>query len=349
MPRRKTTTPRSEQVRARRKSAAKTPRLKKRGKPAAAAAAPRREFPAVVVRTGKFTMAQPKRKRKIKRPRRRYDIAVGGVPGTTMSLPAVPSIRLGWRLLSLVITVMLGLLLYHLWTAPLYRVQEITLQGNTYLAQDLVERALAVNGEPIFAVAPRDLEHELHKAFPGLLVEASVRVGLPAQVVVTVQEREPALIWEQDGKTLWIDADGYAFAPAGKNPGLMAVSAETAPPTPLTAEAQPEDAATPEAEADPLVEVLSPKLFMSPQMVAGILKFHELVPGVDHLTYDAEHGFGWHDPKRDWDVYFGMDLSNVAEKLNMYYAIRADLRKQGIQPAMVSVEHLHAPYYRLEP
>jgi hypothetical protein len=236
-----------------------------------------------------------------------------------------------------------------LWTAPLYQVQTAELQGNTYLESGLVNRVLAVSGEPIFAISPRELEAELHKAFPGLLTEASVRVGLPAKVYVTVAERDPALVWEQDGDPLWIDADGYAFAPAGENPGLITVVAQTAPPTPFVAAEQSEGADQPDEAVDPLVEVLSPKLFLSPKAVAGILKFHEIVPEIDHLTYDAEHGFGWHDPKRDWDVYLGMDLSNVAEKLNMYYAIRAHLREQGIQPVMVSVEHLHAPYYRLEP
>ncbi len=347
MARRKTTTPRSEQVRARRKAAAKTPRLKKRGKTAAASASPLRGMPPVVARTGKFSMAQPKRTRKAKTQRRVFEVATGG--GVAVQLPAVPIIRPGWRAASLILTAALGLLLYHLWTAPLYRVQEITLQGNTYLESDVVNRVLAVSGEPIFAVSPRELEAELHKAFPGLLTEASVRVGLPAKVYVTVSEREPVLVWEQDDETLWIDAGGYAFAPAGENPGLITVSAQTAPPTPLAVQDQPEGAANPEDEIDPLLEVLSPKLFLSPETVAGLLKFHEIAHRTDHLTYDAEHGFGWHDQKRDWDVYLGVDLSNVAEKLNMYYVIRSHLHKQGIRPVMVSVEHLHAPYYRLEP
>jgi len=350
MSKRRNTSTRSEQVRARRATAAKTPRLKKRGKKTSAAASvPGRDMPPVVMRRDKFSMVEQKRKRKRKLPKRRYDIALGGVPGTAMSLPAVPSIRLGWRAVSLILTGTLAFLLYHLWTAPLYQVQTVVLQGNTYLESNRVNQVLAVQGVSIFAIAPRNLETALHKSFPGLLTDASVRVGLPAKVYITVAERQPALVWEQDGDTLWIDAGGYAFAPAGENPDLITVSAQTAPPAPFTTADQPDEIENPGDAPDHLLAILSPKLFIAPEMVAGILEFHRIVPGVDHLIYDAAHGFGWHDEKRDWDVYLGTNLSNVAEKLNVYFTIRAHLREQGIQPVMVSVEYLHAPYYRLEP
>jgi hypothetical protein len=58
---------------------------------------------------------------------------------------------------------------------------------------------------------------------------------------------------------------------------------------------------------------------------------------------------GWYDEKRNCDVYFGMDVSNIDEKLAVYKAIRNQLKEDGVSPVIINVEHIHAPYYRLEP
>jgi hypothetical protein len=88
---------------------------------------------------------------------------------------------------------------------------------------------------------------------------------------------------------------------------------------------------------------------MTLEMVAALDRMDNHAPKGVPIAYDPRHGLGWHDTKRDWDVYFGLDLSNIEEKLIVYDAIRQKMREDGISPAMISVEHVHAPYYRLEP
>ena len=88
---------------------------------------------------------------------------------------------------------------------------------------------------------------------------------------------------------------------------------------------------------------------MTPKMVAAIVTTNEYTPENTILNFDPQHGLGWHDTKRGWDIYFGMDVSNIEEKLTVYKAIKAQLKEDGISPVLISVEHLHAPYYRLEP
>jgi hypothetical protein len=47
-------------------------------------------------------------------------------------------------------------------------------------------------------------------------------------------------------------------------------------------------------------------------------------------------------------VFIGSKLERINDKMLMYETIVRKLEEQGIQPNMVSVEFLHAPYYRQE-
>jgi hypothetical protein len=284
----------------------------------------------------------------VKSPKRRYDIALS-TPGVEIRLPALPLITPGWRLASLALVGALAFLLYHLWTTPLYQVQFAELQGNTYLSSDVINHRLNLYNQQIFTINPQQLEKDMRTAFPGLLKDVSVQVVLPASVIVTVEERQPVIAWEQDGKTLWVDADGIAFEPAVENEALIYVSASAPPPAPPIIINDLENAEISEELIDPLAEILAPEVLMTPEMVTAILSLQDYVSDGDPLIYDAQHGLGFHHSNRGWDVYFGMDVSNIEEKLNVYQAIKAQVKQKGISPVLISVEHVHTPYYRLEP
>ncbi len=146
-------------------------------------------------------------------------------PGVEIRLPAVPSINLGWRLLSAVLAIGLLVLLYHLWTSPLYQVQVAELEGNQYLNNETVNQVLNLYNKPIFLVDPQQVETNLQRAFRDLLVDSSVQIIWPATVIVTVRERQPIIAWEQDGESVWVDADGISFEPVGENDTLVNISA----------------------------------------------------------------------------------------------------------------------------
>jgi hypothetical protein len=346
------TTSRSDQVRAKRE----TPKNRPAAHKARSAKQPEstRNMPPVVMRGGFSSMAQPKSNRKVKPPKRRYDIALSS-PGVEIRLPAIPSISLGWRLASFVLVGGLVFLLYHLWTAPLYQVQFAELQGNIYISPEAINGRLNLYNKPIFTVDPNLLEEDLRRAFPGLLKDVSVQIGLPASVFVNVEERLPVIAWLQDDKLIWVDSEGIGFEPVGENDTLIMVAASGPPPAPpvsldeLEATEASEDLENPEETPVSLEELLTPEAFMTPEMVTAIITLHEQAPEDNPLVYDPQHGLGWHDNKRGWDVYFGVDVSNVDEKLNVYQAIKAHLKQEGVSPVLISVEHIHAPFYRLEP
>ncbi len=85
---------------------------------------------------------------------------------------------------------------------------------------------------------------------------------------------------------------------------------------------------------------------LSPEMVTAILAVSKAAPANVTLLYDPAHGLGWQD-ERGWKVYLG-DNQEIQAKLSVYAAIVQRLSDEEIQPALISVEHVHNPYYRLE-
>ena len=71
------------------------------------------------------------------------------------------------------------------------------------------------------------------------------------------------------------------------------------------------------------------------------------MPAETVLVYDSAHGLGWNDPN-GWDVFFGVEDQDMDMKLLVYQALVDRLKSEGITPALISVEYLHAPYYRME-
>jgi len=331
MARKKQPLSRAEQVRARRKSKATgTDRQFE---------AVTRQMPPVMMRGSGYELApRRKSKRKIKSPKRRYDIALAASPGAEVRLPAVAMPKLGWRALSFVVVVGLITLLYFFWTAPLFQVQMVEVQGANRLTATDINRTLNLYNTPIFAVVPQHLENTLQGTYLDLL-DVSVKIGLPATVIVNLNERTPLIEWTQDSVIQWIDGTGFAFPTRGLAEHLVKVQAYSAPPRP---------AAYVEDENLPLGASIVPQAFMSPELVNGILAMRAQAPANTNLVYDPTYGLGWGD-SRGWDVFFGSDVSDIETKLRVYHAIVDRLQADGTTPTLISVEHVHAPYYRMEP
>jgi hypothetical protein len=230
-----------------------------------------------------------------------------------------------------------------------------------------VSAALDVSGQPIFTVDDEVLSSQLAEAFPEFSA-ITVTVDLPNTVLVTITERVPVLVWRQEGRTELVDAEGIAFPPreSGVPEGLPVVEALVPPPGLMMvvqpAEEKMEDADTllakvvsgapgalQEAEALLNSQAAPPaaaRQFLSPDMVAGVLEAAKEVPGGGPLIYNGSHGFQWQDP-RGWEVYLG-GVTDLQMKLQVYHALIDRLQSEGSQPAVVSVEWVHNPYYRLE-
>jgi cell division septal protein FtsQ len=289
-----------------------------------------RSMPPVMVR-GVDTTDLPwgNSKRSKTKPRRRYDVSLN-MPGVEMRLPAIPQIAFGWRLVSFVLVAALITLLYHLWNSPNYRVEAAQISGLQRLSMADVNAVLDVNDEPIFTVNPVALEEKLALAFPEFS-SVAVDIVFPSEVLVEVEERQPLIAWHQDGRTELVDANGVSFPVREQNPVLPALMVEAHGAPDVIAAADDETVT---------------QQFMPVEMVSAIVSMSGQAPKGTPLMYDPQRGLGWRD-SQGWEVYFG-DTNNMDVKLKVYRAIADKLNRDGVQPALVSVEHIHLPYYRLE-
>lgn len=256
-----------------------------------------------------------------------YDLAFN-LGRTSVHAPAFNLPQLGPRWISAGLTLLLGLLLYSMWTANTFIISGAQVSGNLRLDAAQVSSALGVTGQPIFKAIPSQIETNLRTAFPDL-AGVSVQVGLPNHVYVSVVERTPVLLWSQDGKITWIDSNGVSFMPRGDVPGLIPIASNGNPP---------------QVSGDSKQSVYN-QPFISPAMVQAIMALYPQVPSGSPMIYDPKYGMGWQDP-RGWSVYFGQNTQDIPMKQKVYQAILDTITKQGIQPTLISVEYLDAPFYK---
>lgn len=247
--------------------------------------------------------------------------------GAELRLPALPSVQVGWRVVSAALVVGCLMLLYSMVASASFRVARVQLQGAERVDGHAINNALGISGQSIFAIQPEKLHATLREQFPEL-ERVAVSVGFPAGVTVTVKEREPLIVWEQAGLTLWVDAAGVAFIPQGDPAGLIRVSAQDAPPA-LAGNA-------PESHQ-----------FIRPEMVFAIQALDRIAPDDAPLIYDPKLGFGWNDPT-GWQAFFGQDGKDIDQRLAVYLQILDELRARRLVPTLISVAQLHAPYYRMD-
>jgi len=305
--------------------------------------------PPVMVRGGMggmtFGRAASSRMQKRKSPRRRIDVPLN-IPGAEVRLPSIPMVHLGWRAISLLMVVMMAASLILIWKAPVFQVNAIEAEGLQRLTAGDLNAVLATFGKSVFSLDPKGLEEALQQAFPELS-SASVKVGLPSSVKVVVAEREPVIAWSQDGTEFWLDAEGVSFPPRG-NPANPLVRVEGHGDLPiLDSDTSPGTAQNMAAEMPSGVSPTFQSIKQSTNLVSSILVLGTKMPPDTLLVYDSEHGLGWNDPN-GWEVFFGAEDEDIDMKLSVYQTLVEHLQSEGIQPALISVEYVHAPYYRME-
>jgi len=277
--------------------------------------------------------------------KRRIDVPLK-VTGAEVRLPSLPFLHLGWRFVSLMMVLMMAASLMLVWKAPVFQVGSIEAKGLQRLTVSDLNAVMGTYGRSIFTLNPNHLDQALQQAFPELS-KVSVRVNLPASVKVVVTEREPVISWIQDDVETWVDTQGISFPTRGE-PQTALVKVEGHGTLPgSTAETAPEDQLSLPGEMVPLSTLNKTSLKLTPDLVSSILALGAKMPADTILVYDSEHGLGWNDPN-GWEVFFGDEDQDMLMKLLVYQALVERLQSEGIQPVMISVEYVHAPYYRVQ-
>ncbi|MBN2550568.1 MAG: FtsQ-type POTRA domain-containing protein [Anaerolineales bacterium] len=290
---------------------------------------------------------------RVARPKRRFDVALDG-RGAEMRLPALPRIRVGWRLASFLLLGFLSFVLYQFWNAPAFTVEEIKISGLRWIKSSEVDQVLDATDRQVFALDPDGMRQVLVSEFPEFS-DVQVAVMMPNTVMITVTERVPVLVWKQAGRTQAVDAQGFAYTARNEInlSTLPTVDAAGDPPyagpVDLIALLEEEDTLEFEEEPEAKEEIEAekePVRFLFPEMVSAILLMAEKAPEGATLIYDPVKGLSWKD-SRGWEVVFG-SLQDLDMKLLVYRAILDSLKGDERRPALISVEYVHAPYYRLQ-
>jgi hypothetical protein len=266
---------------------------------------------------------------------RTFELNTAVLPKTRTVAPSadfqMPSIE--WRAASAFLAILLSIALYLMWTSPYFMVTTPQIIGNQFVASDEIIEALDMDGTTIFALQPKKVGHELLLAHPSLKA-VEITVSLPNVVSVAVTERQPVLIWQQDGGMAWIDEEGVAFLAHGQTEGLITVNALGRPPAPAMDESTR--------------NLWAPPAYLDPDVVAALRALVPYVPQGAAITYDPSVGLGWRDP-RGWTVELGDMTEDFGLKLRLYETISNWIVANNIRPVLINVAYPNAPYYRTEP
>ena len=266
----------------------------------------------------------------VAKPRRQFNIALG-LPDIHLHKPKISMPRFhfhaNWRIVSFILSALFGTMLYLALTHPYFYVPAATVLGNNRLSRDEINTVLGVTNKSIFTIQPDDIATRLLLNYPEL-ASADVKVYLPNHVFVTVTERQPVILWQQDSGYTWVDETGVAFRPRGTADGLVIVSAVDIPPA-----GSPSD-------------TFAPTPFMQAELVDSIITLAPSVPTGSTLVYDSAKGLGWVDP-RGWEVAFGTGAVNMPLKLSVYNSLVDSLTSRNLKPEFINVVYPDAPFYRM--
>lgn len=259
--------------------------------------------------------------------KRRFNISLG-LPEIHLTKPkfSLPRFHANWRLMSLIITLVLGVVIYLVLTLPYFYVPQATVLGNNRITREEINSVTGVIGQSIFVVQANEVEKNILMNYPELL-SAEVKVYVPNHVYVTITERQPVILWQQGEGYTWIDSAGVAFRPRGFVEGLILVNAIDTPPTGVASENQP----TP---------------YMQKELVDAITLLSSVVPANTTLIFSLADGLSWTDP-RGWIVAFGTTANDMPLKIRVYQSLIDSLSASRKTPVYINVVHPDGAFYRL--
>jgi len=279
--------------------------------------------------------------------RRKIAIPVNKL-GAEVILPAIPVIKPGWRLLSAILTLGLFATGIFMYNAPEFHVHAVEINGLQRLTAEDIKIRLNIAEASVFTLNPQQVEQNLLAAYPELY-DISVKVLMPARVIINMHERIPVVGWRANDNTLWCDEEGVLFPPRGKSEQVLTIRVDGDLPLLMPELNVTGDQGSGYSQSilmersDPLADYRR----IDPVILRAAVQLSRTLPADTEIVYSQENGLGWRD-NGSWNVYVGRNLDNLDVKLKVYDAMVKNFEKQGIQPAMISIEFLNAPFYRLE-
>lgn len=225
-----------------------------------------------------------------------------------------------WRIVSGLIVLCLSGVVALFFMADAFYVRSVAVGGVRYMSKEEVFTYADIANLHILWVTPDEVRENIMR-YP-TVADVDVRLGWPPQMVnIIVEEREPALVWEQNGTAVWVDLQGNVMAQREDRDDLIRITAD-----------------------DPQVDgPLGDSGELGTDVVYGALQLQDERPDITQWRYDGVRGLGYRNAD-GWDVWFGTG-TNMTEKLQIYEALRERLLAQGTLVQMVNISNPDAPLY----
>lgn len=149
----------------------------------------------VTVRRSDQSMAKPT-SAAYSQHRRKYYVPAGA-PGTEIRLPALPTVKLSWRLASALLAILALVGIYMVNSSPNFMVSSINLSGAVRVSAQEILNTIDLEGTQIIKLTPEQIRQKIAAAFPDV-EDVQVSVDFPAEVKVAVKERIPAITWYEN-------------------------------------------------------------------------------------------------------------------------------------------------------
>jgi cell division septal protein FtsQ len=222
-----------------------------------------------------------------------------------------------WRILSGLIVVSLLAVLALFFTSDAFYVRSIAVGGLHYMTSNEIFTLTNVTGIHIFWVDPEQVRQDVLRS--PTIAETQVRIGWPPNMVqIIVTEREPALVWEQNGTATWIDLQGRVMRQREDRNDLLRISVDNLMTGPVGST-------------------------IDPDVVTGAVQLQSLLSGIRLLRYHPDKGLGYND-QRGWQAWMGTG-SNMPEKVAIYNAVVLNLQSRGVVPTEINVANPDSPFY----
>lgn len=184
-----------------------------------------------------------------------------------------------------------------------------------YTASTEAYQQAGIDGKSIFFIDPAAVRERM-LALPHVR-EAEVSVALPAKILITLQEREPVVLYQVQGDSMWIDRTGFISPAADQRQGLVKLV---------------DDAAA--ASQDGTID---------PALLDAVRRITQNLPEVSTFRYQAPFGLFFFSPE-GWQVNLG-SAERMEEKLATWEAMRRDILQEGAPAQLVDLRY-DRPYWR---
>jgi hypothetical protein len=298
----------------------------------------------------KFNLINKKEKKGDERP---FPLSANELPSDPRQ-KKVRKIRIGWRFFSAILSLAFSVCLLTGWRSTDFQVGSIEVNGTERISPEEVKASFNEIQKPIYTVIPEEITQKISLAFPEF---KNIRVSaiLPNKIMVSLSERKPVLAWKFNDVLIWIDEEGIFIPARGQYDGLLTVQSSSLP---IFSHPKLNN------ETDPEIDKYQEKhnywklprfsmvwfeyhRYMDPGLLNAIVQLNSQIPAERTFLYDPHRGLGWNDA-HGWKIFVGLDLTKINEKMLAYEKIVSELTSQEIYPSLISVEYLHAPYYRLD-